>query len=131
MKTPSSVSGFKRALELWPYLFIAVSITGLAYISLNAVRRGNNLASFSEGQAYRLGLRSGLTVETWPSLTISALSSSFRAYYPVTLRGACHFARVKPRSHARAGRLASTGDGAWGQEAPDFFPQIPMSMCTG
>jgi hypothetical protein len=33
---PSSVSGLRRALELWPHLFIAVSITGLAYISLNA-----------------------------------------------------------------------------------------------
>ena len=35
---PSSVSGFRRALELWPYLFIAVSITGFAYIFLNAAR---------------------------------------------------------------------------------------------
>ena len=35
---PSSVSGLRRALELWPYLFLAVSITGLAYITLNAVR---------------------------------------------------------------------------------------------
>ena len=35
---PSSVSGLRRALELWPYLFIAVSITGLAYIALNAAR---------------------------------------------------------------------------------------------
>jgi hypothetical protein len=36
--TPSSVSGLRRALGLWPYLFIAVSITGLAYIALNAAR---------------------------------------------------------------------------------------------
>jgi hypothetical protein len=35
---PSSVSGLRRALELWPYLFLAVSITGLAYITLNAVQ---------------------------------------------------------------------------------------------
>ena len=34
----SSVSGWRRALGLWPYLFIAVSITGLAYIALNAAR---------------------------------------------------------------------------------------------
>ena len=35
---PSSVSPLRRALELWPYLFIAVSIAGLAYISLNVAR---------------------------------------------------------------------------------------------
>jgi hypothetical protein len=35
-RIPSSVSGLRRALELWPYLSIAVSITGLAYIALNA-----------------------------------------------------------------------------------------------
>jgi hypothetical protein len=29
---PSSVSALKRALALWPYVFIAVSATGLAYI---------------------------------------------------------------------------------------------------
>jgi len=28
----------RRALELWPYVFIAVSIAGLAYIALNAAR---------------------------------------------------------------------------------------------
>jgi len=33
---PSSVSGLRRAFELWPYGFIAVSIAGLAYIALNA-----------------------------------------------------------------------------------------------
>ena len=37
-RIPSSVSGLRRALELWPYLLIAVSITGLAYIALNASR---------------------------------------------------------------------------------------------
>jgi len=37
-QTPSSVSGLRRALELWPYLFIAVSITGLAYITVNTAR---------------------------------------------------------------------------------------------
>ena len=33
---PSSVSALRRALELWPWLFLAVSITGLTYITLNA-----------------------------------------------------------------------------------------------
>jgi hypothetical protein len=33
----SSVSDLRRALELWPYVFIAVSIAGLAYVALNAV----------------------------------------------------------------------------------------------
>ena len=37
-RIPSSVSGLRRAFELWPYLLIAVSITGLAYIALNATR---------------------------------------------------------------------------------------------
>jgi len=37
-RIPSSVSRLRRAFELWPYLFIAVSITGLAYIALNAAR---------------------------------------------------------------------------------------------
>jgi uncharacterized membrane protein YeaQ/YmgE (transglycosylase-associated protein family) len=32
---PSSVSGLRRALELWPYLFIAVSITGLSDSSVH------------------------------------------------------------------------------------------------
>jgi len=35
---PSSVSDLRRALELWPYVFIAFSIAGLAYIALNAAR---------------------------------------------------------------------------------------------
>ncbi len=34
----SSISGLKRALELWPYVFIAISVTGFAYIALNAAR---------------------------------------------------------------------------------------------
>jgi hypothetical protein len=34
----SLVSGLKRALELWPYGFVAVSIVGIAYIALNAAR---------------------------------------------------------------------------------------------
>lgn len=29
---------FKRALESWPYVFITVSITGLAYIAIRAFR---------------------------------------------------------------------------------------------
>jgi len=35
---PSSASGLRRALELWPYVFIAVSIAGFSYIALNATR---------------------------------------------------------------------------------------------
>jgi hypothetical protein len=35
MQIPSSVSDLRRALELWPYVFITVSIAGLAYIDLN------------------------------------------------------------------------------------------------
>jgi len=35
---PSSISELKRALELWPFVFIAVSVSGLAYIALNATR---------------------------------------------------------------------------------------------
>ena len=34
----SSSSGLRRALDLWPYLFVAVSITGLVYIALKAAR---------------------------------------------------------------------------------------------
>jgi hypothetical protein len=32
----SPVSAFKRALELWPYVLIAVSVGGLVYIALSA-----------------------------------------------------------------------------------------------
>jgi hypothetical protein len=28
----------RRAFELWPYLFVAVSVTGLAYIAITATR---------------------------------------------------------------------------------------------
>ena len=34
----SLASGLRRALELWPYGCVAVSIAGLAYIALNAAR---------------------------------------------------------------------------------------------
>jgi hypothetical protein len=37
-ETPSSVSGLRRALELWPYVFVVVSIAGLAYIALITAR---------------------------------------------------------------------------------------------
>ena len=36
--TPSLSSGLRRALQLWPYAFIAVSVAGLAYIAVHAVR---------------------------------------------------------------------------------------------
>jgi hypothetical protein len=32
------MSGLKRALELWPYLFIAISLMRVAHIALNAAR---------------------------------------------------------------------------------------------
>jgi hypothetical protein len=35
---PSTVNGLKRALELWPYVFIAISIVGLSYLALSAAR---------------------------------------------------------------------------------------------
>ena len=34
---PSSVSGLRRAFQLWPYLFLAVSIAG-GTITLNTAR---------------------------------------------------------------------------------------------
>ena len=34
----SERSLFKRTIELWPYLFIAISVTGLTYIVLTALR---------------------------------------------------------------------------------------------
>lgn len=37
-QTASKVSSFRRAIELWPYVFIVVSVTGLAYIALNSSR---------------------------------------------------------------------------------------------
>lgn len=33
----SPVSAFKRALELWPYVSVAVSVGGLVYMALSAV----------------------------------------------------------------------------------------------
>jgi len=33
-RTNSEVSLFKRAIESWPYVFIIVSVAGLAYIAL-------------------------------------------------------------------------------------------------
>jgi hypothetical protein len=36
VRNNQSMSAFRRAIELWPYLFIAVSVTGLAYIALAA-----------------------------------------------------------------------------------------------
>jgi hypothetical protein len=35
---PSSVSVLKRASELWPYLLIAVSLVGWAYIAFNGIQ---------------------------------------------------------------------------------------------
>jgi hypothetical protein len=35
---PPLASGLRRALQLWPYLFVAVSIAGLVYIAVNAAR---------------------------------------------------------------------------------------------
>lgn len=32
----SEVSAFRRVIDWWPYVFIVVSITGLAYIALNS-----------------------------------------------------------------------------------------------
>jgi hypothetical protein len=38
-QTLSSASGLRRALDLWwPYVFIAVSIGGLAYMALHSTR---------------------------------------------------------------------------------------------
>jgi len=42
----------RRALELWPYVFVVVSIAGLAYIALITARWGTTGLPFSEGQAY-------------------------------------------------------------------------------
>ncbi len=40
MRTPthSSAALLKRAVELWPYLFIVISVAGFAYIAMNAAR---------------------------------------------------------------------------------------------
>jgi len=37
-RTNSEVSLIRRAIEWWPYVFIVVSVTGLAYIALSAAR---------------------------------------------------------------------------------------------
>jgi len=37
-RNPSSGSHLRRAFAVWPYVFIALSIAGLAYIALNAAR---------------------------------------------------------------------------------------------
>jgi hypothetical protein len=34
----SEVSILRRAIDLWPYVFIVVSVTGLAYIAFGAAR---------------------------------------------------------------------------------------------
>jgi hypothetical protein len=34
----SQRSAFRRMIELWPFVFIAISVTGLAYIALTAAR---------------------------------------------------------------------------------------------
>jgi len=34
--TNSPRSWFRRAIEFWPYVFIAISLTGLAYLALTA-----------------------------------------------------------------------------------------------
>ncbi len=34
----SEVSILRRAINLWPYVFIVVSLTGLAYIAFGAAR---------------------------------------------------------------------------------------------
>jgi hypothetical protein len=35
---PSTLSGLRHVLELWPHLFVAVSVVGLAYIALSVAR---------------------------------------------------------------------------------------------
>lgn len=34
----SQRSLFRRTIELWPYLFIIISVTGLTYLALGAMR---------------------------------------------------------------------------------------------
>jgi len=34
----SEVSAFRRAIEWWPYVFIIISVTGLAYMALSSSR---------------------------------------------------------------------------------------------
>ena len=37
-RMPSAVPFFKRAIDYWPYVFMTISVVGLAYIALNAMR---------------------------------------------------------------------------------------------
>jgi len=37
-RTNSEISVLRRAFDWWPYVFIVVSVTGLAYIALTAPR---------------------------------------------------------------------------------------------
>jgi len=37
-RTDSALSMLRRAIEIWPYVFIAVSITGLVYLAVNGAR---------------------------------------------------------------------------------------------
>ena len=37
-RTDAQTSLLKRTVELWPYLFIVISVTGLVYIALSAIR---------------------------------------------------------------------------------------------
>jgi len=34
LSTPSAIPGLKRALALWPYLLVTISLTGFAYFAL-------------------------------------------------------------------------------------------------
>jgi hypothetical protein len=38
VRTDSEISVVRRAIEFWPYLFIVISVTGLAYLALSASR---------------------------------------------------------------------------------------------
>jgi len=37
-RTDAQPSLLRRTVELWPYLFIVISVTGLVYIALHAIR---------------------------------------------------------------------------------------------
>jgi hypothetical protein len=39
MPNDSMLSPFRKVVELWPYLFVVVSIAGLLYIAVNVVRQ--------------------------------------------------------------------------------------------
>ena len=38
VKQYSPASVFRRVVDLWPYLFVAICLVGLAYIALNNIR---------------------------------------------------------------------------------------------